>query len=59
MIRAALADLTIDLREQGSVDESRCNIDVTLASAKGGDEEIGPTKHGKGAKIMTIVDRHG
>ena len=55
----ALADLTIDLREQGSVDESGCNIDVTLASAKGGDEEIGPTKHGKGAKIMTIVDRHG
>ena len=27
--------------------------------AKGGGAEIGPTKRGKGLKIMAIVDRHG
>ena len=27
--------------------------------AKGGGAEIGPTKRGKGMKIMAIVDRHG
>jgi hypothetical protein len=26
--------------------------------AKGGGAEIGPTKRGKGMKIMAIVDRH-
>ena len=30
-----------------------------FASAKGGGEEIGNTKRGKGLKIMAIVDRHG
>ena len=27
--------------------------------AKGGGAEVGPTKRGKGMKIMAIVDRHG
>jgi hypothetical protein len=27
--------------------------------AKGGGSEVGTTKHGKGMKIMAIVDRHG
>ncbi len=27
--------------------------------AKGGGAEIGPTRRGKGLKIMAIVDRHG
>jgi hypothetical protein len=30
-----------------------------LASAKGGDAGIGPTKRGEWVKIMGIVDRHG
>ena len=30
-----------------------------LSMAKGGGAEIGPTKRGKGMKIMAIVDRHG
>ncbi len=30
-----------------------------FASAKGGGAEIGPTRRGKGVKIMGIVDRHG
>ena len=30
-----------------------------FSSAKGGGEGVGPTKRGKGVKIMGIVDRHG
>ena len=29
------------------------------SAAKGGGEQIGKTKRGKGVKIMGIVDRHG
>ena len=47
------------LREEGEIDESECFIDATFASAKGGGDEIGPTRRGKGVKIMAIVDRHG
>ena len=39
--------------------KKRCFIDATFAMAKGGGAEIGPTKRGKGMKIMAIVDRHG
>ena len=44
---------------EGSIDETESFIDATFASAKGGGEGIGPTKRGKGVKIMGIVDRHG
>jgi hypothetical protein len=40
-------------------DESECYIDATSASAQVGGDEIGPTRGGKGVKIMAIVDRHG
>ena len=59
VIRAALTDLANALREEGAIDESECFIDATFASAKGGGEQIGPTRRGKGVKIMAIVDRHG
>ena len=59
VIRAALTELANVLREEGSIDESECYIDATFASAKGGGDEIGPTRRGKGVKIMAIVDRHG
>ena len=59
VIRAALTELANVLREQGAIDESECYIDATFASAKGGGDEIGPTRRGKGVKIMAIVDRHG
>jgi transposase len=59
VIRAALTDLANTLLQQGAIDESESYIDATFASAKGGDDEIGPTKRGKGVKIMAIVDRHG
>jgi len=47
------------LRDKGALDESECFIDATFASAKGGGDEIGPTRRGKGVKIMAIVDHHG
>ena len=59
VLRAVLTDLANDLREQGMIDERESFIDATFASAKGGGEEIGKTKRGKGVKIMAIVDRHG
>ncbi len=45
--------------EQGEINESESYIDTTFASAKGGGDEIGKTRRGKGVKIMAIVDRHG
>ena len=44
---------------QRVLDEPECYIDATFATAKGGGAEIGPTRRGKGVKIMAIVDRHG
>lgn len=54
-----MIDLTNTLRDQDVLDESECFIDATFASAKGGGDNIGPTKRGKGMKIMAIVDEHG
>jgi transposase len=58
-LRKVLADLANTLREEGAIDESESFIDACVASAKGGGAEIGPTRRGKGVKIMAIVDRHG
>jgi transposase len=58
-LRKVLTDLANTLREEGEIDESECFIDATFASAKGGGVEIGPTRRGKGVKIMAIVDRQG
>jgi hypothetical protein len=52
-------DITNELRERGVLDEEECFIDATFVMAKGGGAEVGPTKRGKGMKIMAIVDRHG
>jgi hypothetical protein len=41
--------------KSGAFDEYM--IDVTFASAKGGGDKIGPTKHGKGVIVVAIVDR--
>ena len=59
VLRAILPDLAHALREQRAIDERECFIDATFASAKGGGDEIGPTKRGKRVKIMASVDRHG
>jgi transposase len=57
-LRKVLTDLANTLREEGGIDESESFIDACFASAKGGGAEIGPTRRGKGVKIMAIVDRH-
>ena len=59
ILRDVLCALANELREQGAIDEREAFIDATFASAKGGGDQIGPTKRGKGVKIMGIVDRHG
>jgi transposase len=59
VLRAILPDLAHALHEQRAIDERECFIDATFASAKGGGDEIGPTKRGKRVKIMASVDRHG
>jgi transposase len=59
VLRDVLTDLANTLREQAETDEEECFVDAMFSSAKGGGEEIGPTRRGKGVKIMGIVDRHG
>jgi transposase len=59
VLRAILCALANELREQGGLDESECFVDAMFSPAKGGGAGIGPTKRGKGVKIMGIVDRHG
>lgn len=59
VLREILAELANTLRDEGEIDERECFIDATFASAKGGGEEIGKTKRGKGVKILANVDRHG
>ena len=59
VLRRVLTDVANELRDKGVLDEEESFIDATFAMAKGGGAEIGPTKRGKGMKIMAIVDRHG
>ena len=59
VLRQSLTDVANELRDKGVLDEEESFIDATFAMAKGGGAEIGPTKRGKGMKIMAIVDRHG
>src|SRR5262249_7406212 len=59
VLRRVLMDVANELRDKGALDEAECFIDATFVMAKGGGAEIGPTKRGKGMKIMGIVDRHG
>ena len=55
----SLTDIANELRARGVLDEEESFIDATFAMAKGGGADVGPTKRGKGLKIMAIVDRHG
>src|SRR5262249_15512890 len=59
VLRRVLMDVANELRDKGALDAAECFIDATFVMAKGGGAEIGPTKRGKGMKIMAIVDRHG
>lgn len=53
-----LAVLAGDLQERGGLDLSECFIDGIFVSAKKG-AGVGPTKRGKGCKIMAVADRAG
>jgi transposase len=59
VLRTVLTELANALREQRALDERESFIDATFAAARGGGDEIGKTKRGKGVKIMALVDRHG
>src|SRR6478609_1999262 len=59
VLRRVLTNIANELRARGVLDEEESFIDATFAMAKGGGADIGPTKRGKGLKIMAIVDRHG
>lgn len=59
VLRESLTQLANILREEGAIDERESFIDATFASAQGGGAGIGPTRRGKGVKILAIVDRHG
>lgn len=49
MLREVLTDLANTLRDRGDIDEREAFIDAAFTSAKGGGEQIGPSKRGKGA----------
>ena len=59
VLRDVMVELANTLRDQGILDEREAFIDATFASAKGGGDHIGPTKRGKGVKILAIVDKSG
>ena len=59
VLREVLTQLANTLREEGTLDERESFIDATFAAAKGGGDDVGLTKRGKGVKILAIVDRHG
>lgn len=59
VLREVLTQLANTLREQGDIDERESFIDACFASSKGGGDEIGKTRRGKGVKVLAIVDRHG
>lgn len=59
MLREILTQLANTLRDEGAIDAHERFIDATVASAKGGGDDIGKTRRGKGVKILAIVDRHG
>jgi hypothetical protein len=58
LISAALTDLTDALLKQGAVGDSEWYIDSKFTSAKGGGEQIGPTRRGKDVRVKATVDRH-
>src|SRR5262245_3843576 len=59
ILRQFLTDIANELRARGVLDQEESFIDATFAMAKGGGADVGPTKRGKGLKIMAIVDGQG
>ena len=59
LMKSILEALAADLRSRGRIDLSECFIDGSFASARGGGLDVGPTKRGKGTKLMAVADRAG
>jgi len=53
------AQFAHDLHLLGELDLGECFIDGSFVEAKAGGTAVGPTKAGKGSKIMVIVDAQG
>ena len=58
LLTRLLQKLAEDLRDRGKLDLSESFIDASFSGAKRGGG-VGPTKRGKGSKIMAIADGHG
>ncbi|MGB8660125.1 MAG: IS5 family transposase [Candidatus Acidiferrum sp.] len=59
LLTRLLQKLAEDLRDRGKLDLSEAFIDASFSGAKKGALVSGPTKRGKGSKIVAIADRHG
>jgi hypothetical protein len=57
-LEVLLQRLAEDLRDRGKIDLSEAFVDATFAGAKKGGAAVGPTRRGKGSKILAICDRH-
>ncbi len=51
--------LAEELRNRGKIDLSETFIDASFSAAKKRGTAVGPTRRGKGSKIMAIADCHG
>ena len=58
ILRRVLTDVANELRDKGALMKKNASSMRRLSWPKVA-AEIGPTKRGKGMKIMAIVDRHG
>ena len=59
VVERVLHALACSLLDQGRIDLSEAFIDGTFVPAKRGGAAVGPTKRGKGTKIMAVADRSG
>ncbi|HUF70505.1 MAG TPA: IS5 family transposase [Longimicrobiales bacterium] len=58
-LERVLHAIAATLREQGRIDLTEAFIDGTFVPAKRGGAAVGPTKRGKGTKIMAVAERSG
>ena len=58
-LRVVLETLAEDLREAGQIDLSECYVDGTFIAAEKRGAAVGPTKRGKGTKLMAVADASG
>ena len=57
--RKLLARVIRQLLQTGRINLDECFIDATFAAAKGGGQEVGLTRKGKGTKLQVIADAQG